>query len=305
MPPENHITKNYYHGTHKQIMRGLTWREQVRPAVGYEASLQDAMLKAISKRFKYVADIVRMQGVSMAIASTSRLLYDDKVFEPLMKMYTDVALYYAKRTYREVINRDTATNKSVKIPTEWKSVNRFLPVWRDAIDTFLRQHAVTFVGDINETTRKDLLKILSKGANFEMTEAEIINALIKSNIPAIRAMRIARTEVTRALNAGILLAGAALPFVVYKEWLTAEDEKVRGNPFSHISLHGTILPLNVAFNNGEDIRFPGDPLASADNVINCRCTLNLLPNLDNLGRPIVRERSVLDTDLLFRLTDLF
>ncbi len=305
MPPDSHITKNYYQGTNKQLMQKMAWREQIRPSVRHETVLYDAMHKAISKRFKYVSDIVRMQGVSMAMASTSRLLYDDKIFEPLMKMYRDVAMFYAKRTYKEVVNRDYTTNKSVRLPYEWKSINRFIPVWESAIDTFLRQHAVTFVGDINETTRKDLLKILSNSASANIKEEEIIRTLLKSNIPSIRAMRIARTEVTRALNAGILLAGAALPFEVYKEWNTAEDERVRDKPFSHTRLHGTVLPLNVAFNNGEEIRFPGDPLASADNVINCRCTLNLLPNLDNLGRPIVRERSILDTDILFRLTDLF
>lgn len=305
MPPENHITKNYYQTANKQMMRTMAWRETIRPSVSHESALYNAMFKAISKRFKYVADIVRMQGVSMAIASTSRLMYDDSIFEPLMKMYRDVAMYYAKRTYRELINRDYTTNKSIKIPYEWKSPNRFAQVWENAINTFLRQHGVTFVGDINETTRKDLLKILGNASSANMKEAEIIAMLMKSNIPAIRAMRIARTEVTRALNAGILLAGAALPFEVYKEWVTAEDERVRTNPFSHSRLHGTVIPLNVAFNNGEEIRFPGDPLASADNVINCRCTLNLLPNMDNLGRPIVRERSILDTDVLFRLTDLF
>lgn len=305
MQPEKHIIRNLYPVKGLTLLRKLTWREQIRSSVGHETVLYNAMRSAISKRYRATAEIVRMQGVSMAMASTSRLLYDDSIFEPLMKMYMDVAMFYAKRTYREVINRNDGTSKGLKIPVHWKSIGRFEPVWRSAIETFLRQHGVTFVGDINETTRRDLLRILTKMSTAGAGESEVITALTQSNIPAVRAMRIARTEVTRALNAGILLAGAALPFEVYKEWLTAEDEKVRGNPFSHIALHGTVLPLNSSFNNGEEIRFPGDPLASAENVINCRCTLNLLPNLDPLGRPILREENILDTDILFRLTDLF
>ena len=222
-----------------------------------------------------------------------------------MKMYMDVSIYYAKRTYRELLNRQESTTKGLKMPPEWKTITRFEPIWRDAINTFLRQHGVTFVGDINETTRKDLLRILSNAANANAKEAEVVSLLVKSSIPLIRATRIARTEVTRALNAGILLAAATVPFETYKEWLTAEDEKVRGRPFSHIALHGTVLPLSQPFRNGEDIRFPGDPLASAENVINCRCVLNILPNLDPLGRPVMREQNILDTDILFRLTDLF
>lgn len=305
MRPGSHTIKSYYIGTDRQMMQKLAWREQIRASVGHESTLYNKMLSAISKRFRATADIVRMQGISMAAASTSRLLYDESIFEPLMKMYMDVAMYYAKRTYRELINRNESTSKGLKMPMEWKTISRFEPIWRSAINTFLQQHGVTFVGDINETTRKDLLKILNNAASANQKEAEVVALLQKSNIPSVRAARIARTEVTRALNAGILLAGAALPFEVYKEWLTAEDERVRSNPFSHSALHGTVLPLNVSFNNGEDIRFPGDPLASADNVINCRCTLNLLPNLDPLGRPIMREENILDTDILYRLTDLF
>jgi uncharacterized UPF0146 family protein len=305
MPPVRSITKSYYLDSDKQMIQKINWREQIRASVGHEAKLMESMNIAISKRFRNTADIVRDRGISVAIASTSRLLYDDSIFEPLMKMYMDVSIYYAKRTYRELLNRQESTTKGLKMPTEWKTITRFEPIWRDAINTFLRQHGVTFVGDINETTRKDLLRILSNAANANAKESEVVSLLVKSSIPLIRATRIARTEVTRALNAGILLAAATVPFETYKEWLTAEDEKVRGRPFSHLALHGTVLPLNQPFRNGEDIRFPGDPLASAENVINCRCVLNILPNLDPLGRPIMREQNILDTDILFRLTDLF
>jgi len=302
---ERLITKSYYYGTDKQMLQKISWREQIRASVGNESILIQAMHKAIGKRFRNTADIVRDRGISVAIASTSRLLYDDSIFEPLMKMYMDVSLYYAKRTYRELLSRQESTNKGLKMPPEWKTITRFQPIWEDAINTFLRQHGVTFVGDINETTRKDLLKILGNAASANMKEGQVITALLNSKIPMTRATRIARTEVTRALNAGILLAAATVPFETYKEWITAEDERVRSNPFSHVTLHGTVLPLNQPFRNGEEIRFPGDPLASADNVINCRCVLNILPNLDVLGRPIMREQNILDTDILFRLTDLF
>lgn len=305
MKPEGFITKSYYYGTQRQMVQKINWREQIRPSVSHESTVLNAMYKAIRKRFKETAATVRDRGVSVAIANTSRLLYDDSIFEPLMKMYMDVGMYYAKKTYRELINRSESTNKGLKMPPAWKSMTRFQSIWKSSINTFLQQHGVTFVGDINETTRKDLLKILGSAASANMKESEVSAVLMKSNIPTVRANRIARTEVTRALNAGILLAAATLPFDVYKEWITAEDEKVRSNPFSHTALHGTVLPLNVAFNNGEEIRFPGDPLASADNVINCRCVLNILPNLDPLGRPIMREQNILDTDILFRLTDLF
>ena len=140
--------------------------------------------------------------------------------------------------------------------------------------------------------------------------AEVMKARLASNIDTsirlppppcprlTRAERIARTETTRALNAGILLAAASVPFEVRKEWITAEDERVRGRPFSHVVLHGRSLPIDLSFNNGENIRFPGDPNASASNVINCRCVLNIIPSRDQFGRPIPRQVNASDMDIL-------
>lgn len=276
----------------------------MRPSVAAEVRLQRKIEAIIQKRFKAVAVVARDQGYAFAYAFAGRPLYDDNVFKPISDMFMSVAFYFARKTYNDAINIFQDMSKGHFLPYEWKSPRRFDALWRSALEQWLRLHGATFVQDINRTTRKDLMKILNKASEANLTEQEVYRLLISSNIPNIRAARIARTETTRAVNAGILLGGASLPYETMKEWITAEDEVVRDSPFSHRSLHGTIIPLSASFNNGEDIRFPGDPLASGENVINCRCMLRILPNLDNNRKPIFTGTDTFDTDILFRLTEL-
>jgi len=63
-----------------------------------------------------------------------------------------------------------------------------------------------------------------------------------------------------------------------KTWLSALDERVRGNEagdvFNHLPpAHGETVGLREMFvNTGEALAHPGDPNGSAANIINCRCT---------------------------------
>jgi hypothetical protein len=216
-------------------------------------------------------------------------------------MYKTVGIFYAKMMFRKTVTDATDLMKGLSIVAQQKAVNSFGQIWEDALVQYLRMHGMKFVSDISNTTREDIIKILQSAITDGWSETRIIDALLNTKMHKARAERIARTETTRAINAGILLAAAAVPYEVRKEWITAEDERVRNRPFSHVSLHGRSLPIELAFNNGENIRFPGDPNASASNVINCRCVLNIIPTRDQFGRPIPRRVNALDSDILNRM----
>ena len=56
-----------------------------------------------------------------------------------------------------------------------------------------------------------------------------------------------------------------------KEWLTALDERTRE---WHTEANGQVVGINEKFIvAGEELDCPGDPAASPENIINCRCTL--------------------------------
>lgn len=88
-----------------------------------------------------------------------------------------------------------------------------------------------------------------------------------------RALRIAKTESTRAMSFGGLIGAYMTGVDVEKVWVTSEDERVRGAArpakFPHTALDLNIQSLMGAFFNGEKIKFPGDPEASIENTANC------------------------------------
>ena len=85
---------------------------------------------------------------------------------------------------------------------------------------------------------------------------------------AVRATSIARDEALRQT-----LESTGIPAKnVRRTWVATLDDMVREN---HSSMNGQPVGLDETFTdgNGNSLRFPGDPSAPADTVINCRCAI--------------------------------
>jgi SPP1 gp7 family putative phage head morphogenesis protein len=80
-----------------------------------------------------------------------------------------------------------------------------------------------------------------------------------------RSRTIARTESSTGMN-GARYELMQTQQVEWHMWMTAGDENVRD---AHAELDGMVVMLGAEFLPG--LRFPGDPSADADLVINCRC----------------------------------
>jgi hypothetical protein len=95
---------------------------------------------------------------------------------------------------------------------------------------------------------------------------------------------IARTETIGAYNAGTLTAwltsAAVLDEAVDKVWVATHDERTRPD---HHHADGQRVPLGGTFLvGGVPMRFPGDPAAVPEQVVNCRCTMIEVP----VGEPL-------------------
>ena len=92
-----------------------------------------------------------------------------------------------------------------------------------------------------------------------------------------RVDKIVRTEVIGGLNKGSLSAYNRSPVVERKTWLTARDSRVRPTKvghFNHKAADGqTVAKLDPFSVGGESLQHPGDPSASAGNIIRCRCAM--------------------------------
>lgn len=102
--------------------------------------------------------------------------------------------------------------------------------------------------------------------------ARRIRSIYESNLAS--SLRIARTETTRVEGLARFKVGEQaekLGFEVYKRWVATDDERTR--PW-HVEADGQEVPLNEPFIvGGEELMYPGDENGSAENVINCRCTM--------------------------------
>lgn len=104
---------------------------------------------------------------------------------------------------------------------------------------------------------------------------------------AFRATTIARTEALRVMSEAqeaamrqIMRQADISQNQVEQTWIANDDERTRN---THVHLNGQKQPLGSPFISisGARLRYPGDPLAPAEEVVNCRCRRVfrvLLPN---------------------------
>ena len=84
-----------------------------------------------------------------------------------------------------------------------------------------------------------------------------------------RAVLIAQNEANTVMN-GVDFFNAKKSGKTHKQWIAQIDEVTRE---AHILVDGTFIPIDEMFQVGNDLmRFPHDYNASAENVVNCRCS---------------------------------
>jgi hypothetical protein len=99
--------------------------------------------------------------------------------------------------------------------------------------------------------------------------------------------RILRTESNRAINYGNELAMDKFEYQVQKRWIAVHDDRTRT---AHLAADGQTVDQQGAFSvGGEVMEFPGDPNASGENTINCRCFSEVVAMRDGNGRLIPKE----------------
>ncbi|MDP2654888.1 MAG: phage portal protein [Candidatus Omnitrophota bacterium] len=133
----------------------------------------------------------------------------------------------------------------------------------------LAKRSKFFAESMNKTTFKELQRqfriSLDKGEPREKLIARIEKTY--KGISKARAKTIARTEVHVAVQEGTF-AGYKDAGMTTKIWVAVMDADTRD---SHVEADGEEVPIDQVFSNG--LMFPGDPGGSAEETVNCRCTL--------------------------------
>lgn len=132
-----------------------------------------------------------------------------------------------------------------------------------------------FVHDVGGQTAEAVRQIIESGLQDGQSVNEIQERLIGAvAFSPVRALRVARTEATRAVNRGAVLgyeqAQLEHGLTVGKQWLSARDSHVRD---AHQDLDGQVVAADGYFtaSSGQRARYPGD-FSDPSLVVNCRCT---------------------------------
>lgn len=136
----------------------------------------------------------------------------------------------------------------------------------EAIEEF--ESALIKINDLNYDA---IRSILSEGYSNGLSLSEITRNIRQEFDlwASYRPERIARTEMLGVLNRGGVL-GYEQAGIAKIEWIATQDENTRD---AHSEADGDTINVGERFVvGGEFMKHPGDPAASAGNIVNCRCT---------------------------------
>lgn len=208
-----------------------------------------------------------VQTVSDMTAEVDRAIDQSRIASAVVQTYTSVGTEFARDTYKRLTSGKKARNR---IDTDY---------WSEEFEKYARQYAATEITLISGTTEdifKDTVNRIVLEAGEEGLGVMDTLRRIQSRLDTVsqyRAERIARTEIVSASNAAQFMAGKASGIECEKGWLHSGGINERPE---HAALDGTYIGMDELFDvGGERMNAPGD--GSAENVINCRCVLDVRP----------------------------
>ena len=224
-----------------------------------ESRFSKRLYSALSKQYNAVADFIEIGSLDV-----------DHILSQTSVMFFDVYKTYYKIIYNlfgDIIFNAMKDEKSF-MSYEQKSL-------KDNYYKFMESWAKTEMGMkitrlFTSTKRKIAAKIES------MLEEGYSNKLIAQEIRGIskalnktRAATIARTETHTVAMKSTSQAMATTRLKYTKEWVAANDSRTRN---AHALADGQTVPKDDWYIvGGEKMFYPGDPAASPENTINCRC----------------------------------
>jgi len=155
----------------------------------------------------------------------------------------------------------------------------FDPLIGSFLQARLLMYGPLIADSIVKAFRASLLEGVQAGESITLLQTRLM-AFSDLSSP-VRALRVARTEIVAAANAGALASYQDSGVVEQQEWVTARDAFVRpagqrgGHMFNHVAADGQVRAIDKPFLvSGEKLMYPGDVSmgASPGNIVNCRCS---------------------------------
>jgi hypothetical protein len=282
-----------------RLIENLNREDHIRETTAlnrrFEAKYYPKVKRAIEKQISSLIEAVK-EGRGMGAVSQ---IISTPVTQVMESMYYEIGLRYARRTYRDQQEERRALKPARKLVSVTKGYSvetkgiGLNTLWRQMIKKLLGEFLLEMTFDIAKTTRETLTRILQKSIDEGWGVDRTVKELEDLPLSRTQAARIVRTEVTRAANTGVNVAGETSEFEQTKEWISAKDHRTRGTDpedhASHVLLNGITVDYDDVFidpRNKDELRYPGDPKAKAESTINCRCSMVVRLKYGEDGRPI-------------------
>jgi len=259
----------------------------------FERQHLKAVFNALYKQIQPVVRMLRSKGIEAAQNSLDTVEINAQLAPVLRDIYKTVGLYFANKTIWDI--EQSAKGNEVKASFGFNE--EFLREILLFFNKYLLSQAIL---PISETTKQQILQVISEGVEKGWGADKIADALESPELLLWRARLIVRTESNKAMNYGQRLGQEKSNWESVKTWVAANDHRTR---HSHRKVDDITLDFKEKFlvpvykgklQIGVDLMSgPGDPQASAGNVCNCRCVLTFAAKRDANGRLVRKNSAVL------------
>lgn len=208
-----------------------------------------------------------------------QLIHTNDIKKSLDKLYRQTANISAKRQFNNFRSIFKSIDESYIDNLIIKEISQSdaQTIFDELATKWIAQNGLKQSRLISNTTIDQLREIVQAGMLEGFSNAEIISLMQQASdsLSTRRSKTITITETHNAATFASLestkIMNDEFDLKLKKEWVTAEDERVRS---SHRQADGQLVGIDKNFLvNGEYLSRPGDPNGSAGNVINCRCVV--------------------------------
>ena len=271
--------------------RETYWTKFERLRRGLDTKYSSLFQKAISKEMRKVARDLQLMGPSATLSMMGSYAWSDELMKIMNELYRETAVIFGNASYRAVRNQSRKAADPFGLNTYFIS----------QIVQFLALYGFQLIADMTQTSKKKLTDIITQGVQEGLGIDEMVRIITSDDelgYSAMRAKRIARTEVMRASNYAALQGAKSHNFEVDKVWIAARDSRTRRiprNTYDHLHMDGQQVAYDQPFTStgkkGDTVLAvaPGDPTAPAGFTINCRCAIGFVPKRDANGRLIMKR----------------
>lgn len=237
-------------------------------------------------QWEYLVDAVLIYGISMIAANAAAKAYRAMADAPLVvadavlpPLRFDMEGMPTRAALRTRVGGVLRRRLGINVDATERVVNE-----SPMIRAFVSDHVNNIRGRVLDAVGRVFRRV--GRINTETPDAdaarEEVDAALEPDTEEWRdaADLVGQTQATSALNGALDAAARAVtqdhPDRAFEqEWVAILDSHTR---LAHAEADGQRVPLGSLFTvGGEQMRWPGDPLANPDNTINCRCRMFAFP----------------------------